>query len=870
MPQRYCEVALPVPLRSSFTYAVPGTANGETLAGRRVVVPFRNRPMVGVALAESEGAPKEAGPRIRTITELMDSRPALTPSLIELGRWISRYYLAPIGETFRAMLPPEVELRLDREYSLTDAGRAQLAQLALVDDAAMVEAGALALLRRFEGDEPASSARVGRWPGGEAAVEKLVQQGLVAAREVAHHRKARAQTIVAWKADDSSRVDSRHNVARPSDSQAPDDCDVSNAKTQSGSPSASLRINKLPHSQSGLRPLGAKSSRRAEREREAEERVREFFASNGPTPLPIVLEKASVSRAAIERLKKNGRLFTWEEPVTPDEDPWEANFAPPANVLNPEQNQALAEIWRWIVAGKFAAGLLHGVTGSGKTEVYLGAIEAALARGKTAIVLVPEIALTLWVGRLVRARFGTSVAVLHSGLPDVERAREWWRVRNGDARVAVGTRSAVFAPLENVGLIIVDEEQESAYKQEETPRYHGRDVAVYRARLEDAVALLGSATPSLETYHNARAGKYRLLELTRRVANRPLAEVRIIDLREEFRRSGKAAPFSEPLRAAIALRLKEKTQAMVLINRRGYSWSLLCRSCGAFVQCQNCSIALTYHKKRQRLVCHYCNFSIHPPKECPKCHSEYLYFVGDGAERVEEYLREQLPAARIARLDRDTVRTKREYQQALGAFAKGEIDVLVGTQMVAKGHDFQRVTLVGVVAADMALGRPDFRAAERTFQLLTQVAGRAGRGELSGEVLVETYYPEHYAIQYARQQDYASFYEKEAQFRQMLHYPPFAALTSVLIRDRKIENAIKWSRALASYFEKFEDGGVKILGPAAAPLARLRQEYRFQFILKAKQRAAMSRVLSGALDYCAEKEIPETAVIVDVDPASLS
>jgi primosomal protein N' (replication factor Y) (superfamily II helicase) len=865
MAQRYCEVALPVPLRSCFTYAVPGSANGEALAGRRVVVPFRNRPMVGVALAESEGARKEAGARIRTITELMDSRPALTPHLIELGRWISRYYLAPIGETFRAMLPPEVELRHDREYSLTDAGRAQLAQLALVDD---VEAGTLALLRRFERDEPASSARAGRWPGGEAAVEKLLQQGFVAVRDVAHRRKARAQTIVAWKADESNGIESR--LGRPSVSQATEDWNVSNSQNQSDSTSASPRINKLPHFQDGLRPVAAKSSRRAEREGEAEERVREFFASSGPVPLPVLIEKAGVSRAAIERLKKNGRLLEWEEPVTPDEDPWEANFAPPKNLLNAEQKQALAEIWRWIVAGKFAAGLLHGVTGSGKTEVYLGAIEAALARGKTAIVLVPEIALTLWVGRLVRARFGASVAILHSGLPDVERAREWWRVRNGEARVVVGTRSAVFAPVENLGLIIVDEEQESAYKQEETPRYHGRDVAVYRARLEGALALLGSATPSLETYHNARAGKYRLVELTQRVANRPLADVRIVDLREEFRRSGKAAPFSEPLRAAIGLRLEEETQAMILINRRGYSWSLLCRSCGAFVQCQNCSVALTYHKKRERLVCHYCNFSIHPPKQCPKCHSEYLYFVGDGAERVEEYLREQFPAARIARLDRDTVRTKREYQRVLGAFAKGEIDVLVGTQMVAKGHDFQRVTLVGVVAADLALGRPDFRAAERTFQLLTQVAGRAGRGELSGEVLVETYYPEHYAIQYARLQDYVSFYEKEAQFRQMLHYPPFAALASVLIRDRKIENAIKWSRALASYFEKFENGGVKILGPAAAPLARLRQEYRFQFILKAKQRAAMSRVLNGALDFCAAKEIPETAVIVDVDPASLS
>lgn len=859
MPQRYCEIALPVPLRTSFTYAAPPAANGESLVGRRVVVPFRNRPMVGVALEETERAPESKDrTRIKQIAQVMDARPALTPNLIELGRWISRYYLAPIGETFRAMLPPEVELRHDREYSLTEAGRAQLAQFALIEDPASIsQAGPLALLRRFESGETLTSASASRWPGGEAAVEKLVQQGLAIARDVTHHRKARAQTIVSWN-ENASTAAGIAQVEDEAPGPKPPDAAGGDAAREPACGTGTARSSTQ------------KSSRRAEQERDAEKRVRDFLAVNGPVPLPVLLEKTSVSRAAIERLKNAGRVLTWEEPIMPDEDPWDANFVAPANVLNAEQNQALAEIWRWIVAGKFTAALLHGVTGSGKTEVYLGAIEAALARGKTAIVLVPEIALTLWVGRLVRARFGASVAILHSGLPDVERAREWWRVRNGEARVVVGTRSAVFAPLENVGLIIVDEEQESAYKQEETPRYHGRDVAVYRARLEGAVALLGSATPSLETYHNARAGKYRLIELTQRVANRPLAEVRTIDLREEFRRSGKAAPFSEPLRAAIALRLEEKTQAMILINRRGYSWSMLCRSCGAFVQCQNCSIALTYHKKRQRLICHYCNFAIQPPKQCPKCHSEHLYFVGDGAERVEEYLREQFPSARVARLDRDTVRTKRQYQQVLGAFAKGEMDVLLGTQMVAKGHDFQRVTLVGVVAADLALGRPDFRAAERTFQLLTQVAGRAGRGELSGEVLVETYYPEHYAIQYARQQDYASFYEKEAQFRQMLHYPPFAALASILIRDRKIENAIKWSRALASYFEKFENSGVKILGPAAAPLSRLRQEYRFQFILKSRQRGAMSRVLSGALDFCVSKEIPNTAVIVDVDPANLT
>ena len=813
MTPRYCEVALPVPLRSTFTYAVPDSFQNEDLVGRRVLVPFRNRAMVGVGLSVSDRAPAIA--RVKEISELLDPIAALPPKLIELGHWISRYYLAPIGETFRAMLPPEIELRHDREYWLTDSGRAYFEELAAGAENTDVESSELELLRRFVGTgektSAIQSAAVRRLPGGEAAAERFVRRGYLAARDMVHRRKTRSQKIVAW------------NPAKEE-------------------PAANA----------------------------AEEKIREVLtATRGPLPLALLTKKAQVSRAVIHRLEKQGRVLTWEEPLTVEEDSWDTDFAPPTNILNAEQKLALAEIWRWLVAGKFAAGLLHGVTGSGKTEVYLGAIEAAISRGKTAIVLVPEIALTLWVGRLVRARFGETVAVLHSGLPDVERAREWWRVRHGQASIVVGTRSAVFAPLENLGLIIVDEEQETSYKQEETPRYNGRDVAVYRARLEGAVALLGSATPSLETYHNARSGKYQLLELTSRVENRPLADVRVVDLREEFRQQHKAAPVSESLRAAIALRLEEKTQAMVLINRRGYSWSLLCRSCGAFVQCENCSIALTYHKSRQRLECHYCGYAIRPPKKCPKCNGEYMYFVGDGAERVEEYLREKFPSARIARLDRDTVRTKREYQQVLGAFADGELDILVGTQMVAKGHDFQRVTLVGVVAADLALGRPDFRAAERTFQLLTQVAGRAGRGELAGEVLVETYYPEHYAIQLAVRQDYVSFYEKEAHFRRMLHYPPFTALASVLVRDRKIENAIRWSRALAGYFAPFENRGVKILGPAAAPLARLRKDYRFQFVLKSPKRSALSLALSGALDFCDAKKIPDTAVIVDVDPTSL-
>ena len=480
MTPRYCEVALPVPLRSTFTYAVPASLNGEELAGRRVVVPFRNRAMVGLSLGETDRAP-EVG-RVKELTGLMDRIPALPPKLIELGHWISRYYVAPIGEAFRAMLPPEVELRSDREYSLTDAGRARLQELAqdrpAGDENSDEEAAELQLLRQLDSagktERSAGRRRVSR---DEKAYEKLVRRGYLTAREVLRSRVTRVQKILAWNPA-NSEID----------------------------------------------------------ETAAEKRIREVLtATNVPLPLGILLAKTQVSRTVIRRLEKKGRLLSWDEPLTPDEDPWDTDFTPPANVLNPDQQQTLGEIWRLLVADKFAAGLLHGVTGSGKTEVYLGAINAALSRGKSAIVLVPEIALTLWVGRLVRARFGESVAILHSGLPDIERAREWWRVRNGQARVVVGTRSAVFAPVENLGLIIVDEEQESSYKQEETPRYHGRDTAVYRARLEGAVALLGSATPSLETYHNAREGKYQLLELTSRVANRPLADVRVVDLREEFR-----------------------------------------------------------------------------------------------------------------------------------------------------------------------------------------------------------------------------------------------------------------------------------------------------------------------------------------------
>jgi primosomal protein N' (replication factor Y) len=821
MSPTYCQVAIPVPLRTLFTYEVPARFAESIYAGSRVIVPFRNRAMTGVVIEPSVRRPDPAEVKtIREIVEVLDAIPALPPNLVELGRWVAGYYVAPPGEVFRAMLPPEIDLRHEREYVVTEAGLARRSELDAGDNRSETEIADLALLSLMEIEgRPVRADRVHKLPGGEAAAERLLRRKLLESREVAVRRHARVQKIVAWNSDIPAA--------------APD------AGGTAGLPEKEARVFHVL----------------------AEER--------GPLPLPQLAKLARVSRPLIEKMVRQEKLKCWEEPLSVEEDLFDADYTAPSNILNPAQERELAVIRGWLETGAFTTGLLYGVTGSGKTEVYLGAVEATLARGKTALVLVPEIALTLWCGRLFRARFGAGVAVLHSALPEVERAREWWRVRRGEARVVVGTRSAVFAPLENVGLIVVDEEQEASYKQEETPRYHGRDVAVVRAKLEGAVALLGSATPSLESFHNARSGKYELLQLDSRVENRPMAPVEIVDLREDFKATHQAGPLSAKLTGAITERLAQGTQSLILINRRGYSWFVLCRSCGAGVQCENCSISLTYHKARARLECHYCGYSRRVPETCPKCDSKHVYFFGAGAEQLEEKLREKFPAAKVARLDRDSVRTKRAYQQVLEDFATGKIDILVGTQMVAKGHDFQRVTLVGVVSADSQLSLPDFRASERTFQLLTQVAGRAGRGDLPGEVLVETYYPEHYAIQLAARQDYLAFYEKEVQFRRLLHYPPFTALASILVRDTKIENAIRWSRQISAFLAPQESRGVKVLGPAAAPLARLKREYRFQFLLKAPKRGQLTRAVSELLAHCEQKEIPQKAILVDVDPLSL-
>jgi primosomal protein N' (replication factor Y) len=822
MSASFCNVALPVPLRNTFTYGVPEALRDQIQPGSRVLVPFRKKSLVGAVVELAATPPAET--KIREVIKVLDLVPALPPKLIELAHWIAGYYLAPIGEVFRAMLPPVTELTARRQVVLTDAGKALAADLHEGKFPTALSENEAGFLQKLLGKKGALQFASYPKLGIQAeALQRLQRRGYVQIEETLQGRKRKVQMVVVWKGR------------------------CGEASTEEG----------------GIKPpLHLK-----------EERVRALLETErGPLPLPQLLKLAGVSRALVERMLRDGLLETWEESIDPAEDPFDVGYSPPAHTLNESQERAFGSVRARFELGEFGVQLIHGVTGSGKTEVYLRSVQEALARGKTAIILVPEIALTLWIGRQCRAWFGAhfeGVAVLHSALSDVERAREWWRVRNGQARVVVGTRSAVFAPLENLGLVIVDEEQENSFKQEETPRYHGRDVAIVRAKLENAVALLGSATPALETYHNAVSAKYELLTMASRVENRSLAAVEIVDLRTEFQRTHQTSPISKILYDGIAECLSFNTQALILINRRGYSWSMLCRSCGASLQCANCSISMTYHKSRNRMECHYCGFTQPVPKTCPKCDSKYVYFFGEGSEHLEERLRKEFPGARIARLDRDTVRTKQQYQETLGAFAGGALDILVGTQMLAKGHDFQRVTLVGVISADSSLTLPDFRAAERTFQLLTQVAGRAGRGELPGRVLIQTYYPEHYAIQDAVRQDYFSFYERELHFRRMMAYPPFTSLANVIVRDTNLEHAIRWSRRLSEYFSPSDGKGIRILGPASAPLARLKKEHRFQFLLKSPKRSVMTKLLSGALAFCEANEIPQTAVLVDMDPLSL-
>jgi len=613
--------------------------------------------------------------------------------------------------------------------------------------------------------------------------------------------------------------------------------------------------------------------------------VLEMLASAAPGLPASVLRDRGVTADVIRRLAARGLVAIRDE--RDERDPFErAGMAVTRDVerrLTAEQEAALNTLAGLADSGGFKVALLHGVTGSGKTEIYLRLAERVCAAGRQALLMVPEIALTPSVSALFRSAFGTRVAIQHSALSDGERHDQWQRIRSGKVDVVIGTRSAVFAPLTNPGLVIVDEEHDSSYKQEESPRYHGRDVAIVRARTASALVVLGSATPSMESYQNAATGKYVLVTLERRVMDRPLATVSLVNMREEYAEDGPDVVISRPLAAAIQQRLDRQEQVLVLLNRRGYATAVFCRQCGDTFECPNCAVSLTVHRRstssrRPELVegrarggwrgrCHYCNYSLDVPKACRKCAAPYLEHAGFGTEKIEQQVRERFPQARVARVDRDSVRRKGSLTSLLSRFAAGELDVLVGTQMIAKGHDFPRVTLVGVISADVGLGLADFRAAERTFQLLTQVAGRAGRGEQTGEAIVQTLYPGHYSIQLACRQDYSGFFDKEIAYRRGMRYPPMVALVNAVVRGRTFDEAMRAASEIVRRLEPMA-GRVSclVLGPAPAPLGRLRGEHRVQFFLKGTKRAEMRAALKDVL-----AAMPEVRrhVTVDVDPLNV-
>jgi primosomal protein N' (replication factor Y) len=818
----FAEVALPLRLAQTFTYKLPAALREDTRVGARLLVPFGRTLTTAYVVALHDSLDPALGleeSELKEAEELLDAEPMLTPEVVEITRWISDYYAAPWGEVLKAALPAGLNSTIEQIITITGAGRDELARLpphrAVTAKAQVLRLAAL---------EGSTTMREAAREVGQAKASKAVRELARAGWATVAHRARSAQ----------ARAKRRKAVRLlPPES----------------------------HEGNGARALTA-----------AQQKVVEtLMTAGGEMLFAELMEAAGAGASIVQTLERRRVVEVFVRDVR--RDPLKGALLPSRDefLLTDAQREALREINAAQERGKYAAFLLHGVTGSGKTEIYIRAMRHALERGRTAMMLVPEIALTPVFSRRLRAHFGDAVAIFHSSLTTGERFDEWSRLKRGEARVVIGTRSAVFAPVSDLGVIVVDEEHESTYRQQESPYYNGRDTAVVRAHKERAVVVLGSATPSLESFQNARLEKYRYLQLPSRIANRAMARAEIVDMRAAFKKGGRPEVFSPELLAGIEETHSRGEQSIVLLNRRGYSSFVLCRSCGERINCPNCDVTLTFHRNERSLVCHYCDFRQRVPDACPACEGPFMHYVGEGTEQIEEILGRRFPSLRIARLDRDTTARRTVYEQAILAFAAGELDMLVGTQMIAKGHDFPNVTLVGVVSVDAGLALPDFRASERTFQLITQVAGRAGRGSLPGRVLIQTYHPEHYALRHACAQDYEAFFDEEIGYRRNLSYPPFVALASLLIHGEDLTRvqttAVELRRALdAANSER----AARVLGPAPAPLARLRGEHRMQLLLKSRNRPRLRALVEMALGEAAlTPGFDASSVNVEIDPVNL-
>jgi primosomal protein N' (replication factor Y) len=821
----YVEVALPVPLPEPLVYAVPPGYLVIAVPGVRVRVRIGRRRLVGVVVGRRDEPP--AGIAVRWLESVLDREPVLAPDLLELARFTAGYYLAPIGEVLRSMLPGDLEPWGDRRVWLTDRGA--LAMPRGEDERALIEAlrdGGRVTVSELQ-------ARVGL-PDLDATLAELEEAGRIAS-------------------EDSRPRSSRYVPAVELASGA--------ARDQSG------RLAAAGRSAQGLA-------------------VVEYLAAVGrPATSAEVMAAVGCSAGVLRRLVTRGALrqFTQVERLSLDRhrlpsratagadglgeslEEWRRGEAPFR--LRPDQESAVAAVVAAVARRRFAPILLRGLTGSGKTEVYLRAAATALAQGRSAILLVPEIALVPALARAVLERFGERLAILHSGLGTGERNQEWERVRRGEAMVVLGPRSALFAPVADLGLLVVDEEQDPAYKQEVTPRYHARDLALVRGRSAGATVLLVSATPSLESRYNVERGKLGLLQLTARVGQGSLPEGILVDLRQEegVRRRPGDVHFSARLRAEIGASLDAAEQVILLRNRRGYAPMLLCRACGEAMRCPDCGLPRTYHRRSRKLLCHYCGQGINAPERCPFCSEKALEPIGAGTERVEEDFREIFPGVAVDVLDRDTTRRPGGLAAVLERFERGDTRVLIGTQMVSKGHHFPRVSLTAVLTADSYLSFPDFRAVERTYNLLTQAAGRAGRGDRPGRVVIQTFHPDHYAIQAALTGDDAAFLEEEMRFRHAFHYPPYTRMVQLLVRDRKRERAEAGIRELADALAAHPlCRGVRLTGPAPAPLERLRGEWRFQLLARSAAFRDLHRLLTEVIP-----KSPSYELTIDIDPQQL-
>ncbi|NWF55682.1 MAG: primosomal protein N' [Syntrophaceae bacterium] len=814
--RQYIEVALPLPVRKTFTYEVPAELGEPPCRGKRVLVPLGRRFLTGFVLGPALTLPTHAA--ILPVREILDDDLSLSPRLLGFLLWTSSYYLQPVGAVLKNSLPAGTLTRSKETLFLTEKGTAIMDVL----EPDSMERRVLAELAK-KGKEGISSALLRR--KFSAPIRGLL-----------------------------SRMGEKGWVGKAEDLETP-----------------AVREKKVPWVR--LRPFHGEVPLTG-RQRE----VVAFLQTAPEIPVAELKARFKNASAVLAKLKAHGLVEivsqgAFRQPSGEGLEDW---IDGPPSLLTDDQKGALREIVAALDRGKYQAFLLHGVTGSGKTEVYLRAIEETLSRGRQALLLVPEISLTGQLVAYFRSRTAHPLALLHSGLSAGERYDEWRKVKKGLAKLVIGARSAIFAPLESPGIIIVDEEHDPSYKQEGKVRYHARDLALVRGKMEDAVVVLGSATPSLESYHNSRQGKFRLLSLPNRIDSRPLPEIRVLDMRSEQGEGRERPLFSRPLREALQETVARGEQAFLFLNRRGFSTFALCRDCGFTYRCPNCSVSLIYHLPDRTFRCHYCDHTLYAADRCPQCASSGLFLFGSGTQRLEGEIKKMLPQVPVIRMDRDTTTRKGSHQKILGQLRRGEVNLLVGTQMITKGHDLPRVTLVGVLAADLSLNLPDFRAAERTFQLLTQVAGRAGRGHLPGKVFIQSYNPTHYSIQMARGQDYAAFFEQELELRRQMNYPPFVRLINLRFEDNSEKRIARFAQALEELVQRkfLEDPKLarhlEVLGPVRSPLGKLKGRHRYQMLFKGKSWNSLHTFVEKLLTQI-ETEMPGRGVklIVDVDPVHM-